>query len=238
MSATETLHRVGNYADLICLAHGHRQVLYLELGSYQGDWLLATRKSGRYFLWRGSYGSCSGCDRIREEFDGPATMDKIREGAKDYETSLEMTREQAMEVAEGRTMLGLLPANFRESSWDEVKDGLPGFARELELAIMAAEGIRPAKEVILEDMNAETQQLLLRAYGAEEWIKDMVGQVVQTDGDNSLLRAGGQSFAFVKDTSTPRRYLLRVPDNVGSVREAIAWTFGMTVDEYKPLIES
>lgn len=46
------------------------------------------------------------------------------------------------------------------------------------------------------------------------------------------------------DNSTPepdgtrQRFFLRVPPNVRTAREAVAWTFGLDEDDYNPAIES
>jgi len=39
------------------------------------------------------------------------------------------------------------------------------------------------------------------------------------------------------DGST-KRYFLRVPPDVSTVRDAVAWTFGVDASEYRPLMES
>jgi hypothetical protein len=35
-----------------------------------------------------------------------------------------------------------------------------------------------------------------------------------------------------------KHYWLRVPPHIGSAREAVAWTFGLSAGDYAPLIES
>jgi hypothetical protein len=42
----------------------------------------------------------------------------------------------------------------------------------------------------------------------------------------------------VQDASTERQYFLRVPPTITTVAEAIAWSFGMTVEEYSPAHET
>lgn len=43
---------------------------------------------------------------------------------------------------------------------------------------------------------------------------------------------------FVKDVSTSRKYFLRVPPETKTAREAVAWTFGLSEEEYHPSEES
>jgi uncharacterized protein DUF6745 len=35
-----------------------------------------------------------------------------------------------------------------------------------------------------------------------------------------------------------KRYWLRVPPEVHTAREAVAWTFGLSADSYQPVIET
>jgi hypothetical protein len=42
----------------------------------------------------------------------------------------------------------------------------------------------------------------------------------------------------VKDPSLQVYYMLRVPPNVRTCKEAIAWTFGLSSEEYNPIMET
>jgi hypothetical protein len=55
---------------------------------------------------------------------------------------------------------------------------------------------------------------------------------------DALIDVGGIRFLLVKDSSTDRRYLLCVPDDMQRVRQAKAWTFNVREEEYAPLIET
>lgn len=46
------------------------------------------------------------------------------------------------------------------------------------------------------------------------------------------------TYIIVRDMSTREYYILRVPPWILKCREAVAWTFGMTLKEYNPLRES
>ena len=48
----------------------------------------------------------------------------------------------------------------------------------------------------------------------------------------------GIAFLQVKDSSTGKRYFLKVPPDMESVQEAKAWTFGLEKEEYNPEIET
>jgi uncharacterized protein DUF6745 len=45
-------------------------------------------------------------------------------------------------------------------------------------------------------------------------------------------------FIHLRDVSTQREYHLRVPLSVATVAEGVAWTFGMSADEYCPSVET
>jgi len=60
------------------------------------------------------------------------------------------------------------------------------------------------------------------------------GELIHLNSDEgSSLR-----FVKVKDASSPRQYLLRVPNRTKTVRGAIAWTFGLRADQYVPVQEA
>jgi hypothetical protein len=45
-------------------------------------------------------------------------------------------------------------------------------------------------------------------------------------------------YIHVRDASSPREYHLRVPPTIATAAEAVAWSFGLTADEYAPTRES
>ena len=75
--------------------------------------------------------------------------------------------------------------------------------------------------------------------GAEIRHYDQYGTLYVTEQSND------EQIVMVRVTnSTPeqngehRTYFLRVPPNMMTAREAVAWTFGLTTDEYFPQVES
>jgi len=56
--------------------------------------------------------------------------------------------------------------------------------------------------------------------------------------DRIIILTDSIAFLQVKDSSTGKRYFLKVPPDMRSVREAKAWTFGLEEDEYNPTIET
>lgn len=92
---------------------------------------------------------------------------------------------------------------------------------------------------VLEAKNAEVRRYLIKRIGYENIKDDVKAEVLHVDGDNELLKfATGEIYVKVKDSSTDREYLLFVEGKHKTCRSAIAWTFGLKEEEYKPIIES
>jgi hypothetical protein len=98
-----------------------------------------------------------------------------------------------------------------------------------------------AREV-LSCRNVEIRSLLLNQFGHERLIKELGGEVIHQEGDSQLinLNLGNITEAIrvvkVKDNTTKKYYILRVPPTVKTCRQAIAWTFGLEEDEYNLII--
>lgn len=92
---------------------------------------------------------------------------------------------------------------------------------------------------VLNVKNAEIRRYLIKRVGYEN-IKDTVkAEVIHQDGDSELLKfKNGEMYVKVKDSSTERDYLLFVKGGHKTCRSAIAWTFGLEEEEYKPIIET
>jgi hypothetical protein len=102
---------------------------------------------------------------------------------------------------------------------------------------------------IFYEPNVEIRRMMLEMYGLEAFIKDSGAQKVQEDKCGALYR---QEFGdnhedivivhVINSTPEPdgtyNHYFLRVPPTTKTAREGIAWTFGMTADEYDPLKET
>ncbi|HEY9786532.1 MAG TPA: hypothetical protein V6D17_14080 [Candidatus Obscuribacterales bacterium] len=68
-------------------------------------------------------------------------------------------------------------------------------------------------------------------------------EAVLAQGEAALLEYHRSCMVHVKNASpdsdgTFREYFLRVPPNVGTAREAVAWTFNLRGEQYRPNIES
>lgn len=233
MSETETFE--GRRYDIVAWALGHETVLYEEFGSYQGEWLLVSFNDGLYYIWKGYYGSCSGCDSYEAKGLGSeTTRERAKEFAKDYDHFLEVPRETILKLIAGRKLLEIFPANIRDDLGAPIED----VVGEIGLTIKLRENVDVTPADIVACKNQELGQMALKRYGYEKFIADAEAEIVSSSGESNLLNVHGIKFVSVKDSSTSRRYLLRVPPGMEKCEEAIAWTFGMKAAEYQPEVET
>ncbi len=98
------------------------------------------------------------------------------------------------------------------------------------------------------ESNAEVRRVMIDRYGTERYIVDGGATEVSRDRCGILYRkalAGDEAIVMVKvRNSTPepdgsvKDYWLRVPPDVKTAREAVAWTFGVPAEEYAPSVET
>ena len=102
---------------------------------------------------------------------------------------------------------------------------------------------------ILRERNAEVRRVMLERYGGyRRLVRDLEAVPVDTDRFGTLYHVrvrGSEPLALVRViNATPdadgrrREYFLRVPPEVPTARDAVAWTFGMTAEEYDPGVET
>lgn len=226
----------GDSYTVIAWAYGQTPLLYHAFGSYQGEWLLFAADDEKYLIYEGSYGSCSGCDSL-QAMDGPShwTRKKALEFAKDYKPFAEIPKKTAINLAKSGNLARVFPGNIRDTYSDI---DVPTFAKDCTMIIKCREHVDVTPAEIIECKNSEVRRVALERYGIDQFIKDSKPVILDTAEPNQLLQYGDHLYLFLKDASTPRRYLLQVPESVKTVRDGIAWSFGMRTEEYAPLIET
>ena len=102
-------------------------------------------------------------------------------------------------------------------------------------------------DLISNERNLEVMRVLLERYGIERYLVESGAVCFHEDDTGSLYRMEKEhdTLAFVGVTnSTPevdgtfKRYFLQVPPTVGTAREAVAWTFNMSANDYRPIVET
>ncbi|MBX9692115.1 MAG: hypothetical protein K2Z81_07010, partial [Cyanobacteria bacterium] len=98
------------------------------------------------------------------------------------------------------------------------------------------------------EQNTEVRRHLIELYGLEQFLKDSEAVIIDEDECGSLYRRdliADEPIVVVKvknSTAEPdgtfRWYFLRVPPEISTAREAVAWTFGLNVNDYAPEVET
>jgi hypothetical protein len=126
-------------------------------------------------------------------------------------------------------------------------------------SIYAWHGVRVADAIILHpesitvatiqaERNAEIRRVLLERYGFDRYLTDSGALPLHADETGTLYRcelAGDEPLVMVSVRNrTPepdhsfKQYQLRVPPTMQTAREAVAWTFAMDADQYRPAVET
>ena len=103
-------------------------------------------------------------------------------------------------------------------------------------------------EMIHAEPNIEVRRVLIERFGLENYLKQGSVKKIHNDQCGTLysmsLRSDEPIFVVHVVNSTPepdgtyKQYFLRVPPSMTRAREAVAWTFGLTIDEYMPLVQT
>jgi hypothetical protein len=103
-------------------------------------------------------------------------------------------------------------------------------------------------DVIENEKNIELRRVMMEKYGIARYVEDTGATVVAEDNCGVLLRKEvpeDEPILMVKvlnSTAEPdgtfKEYFLRVPPDINSPREGIAWTFGLDREDYSPYLET
>jgi hypothetical protein len=96
--------------------------------------------------------------------------------------------------------------------------------------------------------NTELRRIMLEHYGSDRYLREMGATRLHQDAAGTLWRAavpGDEPLVMVEVVNatpepdgTSRVYWLRVPPWIRTAREGVAWTFGLSEEQYRPLRES
>ncbi|MBF0523360.1 MAG: hypothetical protein HQL24_09950 [Candidatus Omnitrophica bacterium] len=93
---------------------------------------------------------------------------------------------------------------------------------------------------IVKIRNAEIRRILLEDMGYERFLQQLPHEVIHKEGEQDLVRVNLHHeeeplvLVKVRCPSTGAFYTLRVPPGMKTVKEAVAWTFGVDEKEYFP----
>lgn len=236
-------NRFGRYS-IVPWAHGHEVLIYQEYGSYQGEWLSMAKTDSFYSLWRGSYGSCSGCDSWEADISYSDVDEQKLTRRKSLEFSWIADERSFIEIpfltmknlCTSRKLAEIFPAKFHEH-WSDLPP-VEDIAADCMLVAKLDQGWELTVDDILKAPNAELRQRGLKLFGFERFRDEAHMEIIHKDGPNCLLSKGNIRMLYLKDSSTDRRYLLGVPSTIARVRQGIAWTFGKEEEDYNPNMET
>ncbi len=124
---------------------------------------------------------------------------------------------------------------------DKTADTLGENLRDYLKLIDSVEGSLDPTEVF-SIRNQEIRRFIMKRIGYKTIKKNAAVAVLHKDGDSELLsviiKGEREKYVKVKDSSTEREYLLYVPENITRCKQGIAWTFGLSEDEYNPIKET
>jgi hypothetical protein len=130
--------------------------------------------------------------------------------------------------------------------------GRCAFSRAMRVASGLADHLNflesnPSREAkrdrIASEANSELQRELIERYGGiEQYMRDVGAAPIHGDDTGTLWRidSAAEPIAAVEVAcpSTGRVYMLRVPPEMATAHEAVAWTFGLDADDYQLTAQS
>ncbi|MBM2621098.1 hypothetical protein JIG36_36920 [Actinoplanes sp. LDG1-06] len=113
---------------------------------------------------------------------------------------------------------------------------------------LAAELPSLTAERIGAESNAELRRVMLEHFGYDRYLREAGARAMHQDETGTLwflALPGDEPLVMVEVVNatpepdgTSRVYWLRVPPTTRTAREGVAWTFGLTADEYHPLVQT
>jgi hypothetical protein len=180
--------------------------------------------------------NCTGLATLPEEMTGLSVLDVS--GCGSLETLPGDLQARRIDVA--GTRLTSLPGSLRSTQifWN-------GVWVNYDIAFHP-ESIR-VRDIFREE-NIERRRVMRERIGNERFVRESAARVIDRDedrgGERRLLRIrmdGEEDFVCVdvQCPSTGHRYILRVPPDMRTCRQAIAWTAGFVApDLYRPVVET
>ncbi len=93
------------------------------------------------------------------------------------------------------------------------------------------------------EQNSESRQIMIERFGADRYIRETGATEIDHSDLGTLYDVVGMKVVKVVNSTpepdgTYKDYFLRVPPNMTTAAEAVAWTFGLKPEEYQPAAQS
>jgi len=97
--------------------------------------------------------------------------------------------------------------------------------------------------IMLEVENIYIRSWIIEHIGTLRLLDHPRVSIIDREGTSYLIKYEQENgldcmFVVVKDSSTSQNYVLQVPTDMITCKAAIAWTFELSEQEYKPIIET
>lgn len=112
--------KISGYGEALEFATKKKVLTFEMFGSYQGEWLATTDAGDSVEIWKGWYGSCSGCDwleAVRSWDTGEVADDEIMAQFNEYRPFL-VIKKHTMRDMDLETFKEIMPANIRSDYAD------------------------------------------------------------------------------------------------------------------------
>ena len=221
--------------DLTELAPVRRLLLDAIYGQHDGTWLATFDAAGRLRLGAGLMTGLTGLAAIARHTGWWWAFDRAAELT---ERPALLARDNVGRLHRGEGAAMEFPDGYGLWAWR----GMPIPAG------LAAELPRLTAARIRQEQNAEIRRVMLEHFGYERYLRESGARSLGTDETGTLWHLdlpGDEPLVMVEVVNatpepdgTSRVYWLRVPPQTRTAREGVAWTFGLTEEEYRPLIQT
>lgn len=112
--------KVEDYGDMLSQVTGKKCLAFVMFGSYQGEWVAVLDSGDNVELWKGRYGSCSGCDWIEAEKNyekNTVSLEKAKEYFKE-DKPFAIIPKKTIQRVDLETFTQMLPANVRSDIYE------------------------------------------------------------------------------------------------------------------------
>lgn len=119
-----------NYGEVLATGFKKTLLAYETYGDYQGDYIaVLSGENGQIEVYKGGYGSCSGCDWLEDRTgygsDRGLSDEDIEEYCKDEKPFLVMSKERVGKIGKAEELKAFFPANTRNDyddwNWEDLK---------------------------------------------------------------------------------------------------------------------
>ena len=245
----------GRRYEIVAFAYDQRPLYYEEFEGLRlgGVWLLVARTQCGFAFYRGDIRyEPDGCNGPEDSFsleiqafEGWQIGGRVTRGRAvdvvsrhQYVAFAEIRDEAMRQLCQGRGLLELLSVLEQAGRRWDLEVPVDRVASEIMTALKLDAGSPIELDEVLDIENEDLRSRALAVFGKERLLREAGSEVIQRDGGHELVGVRDMLF-LIMDSSLPRRRILRVPGHMRTLRQAVAWTFGLKNERrYHPIKET